>query len=626
VAKDPNVLDLLSRSVAPSIYGHELVKRALILVLLGGIEKNLPNGTHLRGDLNMLMVGDPSTAKSQLLRFVLHTAPLAINTTGRGSSGVGLTAAVTQDNDTGERRLEAGAMVLADRGIVCIDEFDKMNDADRVAIHEVMEQQTVTIAKAGIHASLNARCSVLAAANPIFGQYDARRNAEENVNLPDSLLSRFDFLFVVLDAASETMDSRISNHVLMMHMYRAVGPDGVQVEREIDDNLGVGAEGDPDAVTGDTPDTEVFQKYTQALKPGGGAAAGGRARRSRAAAAAGGGGNAPPSADLSQVLTIPFLKKYVHFAKQRIKPKMGAEAEDYIAEQFCGLRGKLQAKTSPVTARTLETLIRVSTAVAKARLSPVVELQDAEEAFALVNYALFNDAEGTDAKRKQGNDDDHDDESDDDSDVGGGGGGNKGRAGSRAASAGKARTKRTPSRRSETTSDGHASQAGSRSGSTRKRKASQRKQSAGGSDSDGDDDDDDDDNDNDNDNESGGESESEVDDAAKDDENEADWTPSKRSRSGRKSAGPSDASNASGASSSSRQSRVPESTMEAAMETLHGILNATHPPSAQCERSVFDAAFRVRLPSANAALVNVVLTKMQMRDQIMFTDTTIFRT
>ncbi|KAL5635475.1 hypothetical protein ACGC1H_004312 [Rhizoctonia solani] len=379
LAQKRNIVNLLSTSLAPSIYGHDYIKRAILLLLLGGAEKNLSNGTHIRGDINILMVGDPSTAKSQLLRFVLSTAPLAIATTGRGSSGVGLTAAVTTDKETGERRLEAGAMVLADRGVVCIDEFDKMSDVDRVAIHEVMEQQTVTIAKAGIHTSLNARCSVIAAANPIYGQYDVHKDPHKNIALPDSLLSRFDLLFVVTDDVEENRDRKIADHVLRMHRYIPPGhEEGTPVNENLSQSLSVEAAATANA-SGTT--TEPFEKYDPLIH--GGVAPGPSSRSTRAAA------------KKPEILSIPFVKKYIQYAKAKPAPVLTKGAADWIVQVYASLRNdELEGnnkKTSPLTARTLETLIRLATAHAKARLSPKVEERDAMAAEEILKFALFKE-------------------------------------------------------------------------------------------------------------------------------------------------------------------------------------------------------------------------------------------
>lgn len=384
IAKKRNVFQLLSQSLAPSIFGHDYIKKAILLMLLGGMEKNLENGTHLRGDINILMVGDPSTAKSQLLRFVLNTAPLAIATTGRGSSGVGLTAAVTSDKETGERRLEAGAMVMADRGVVCIDEFDKMSDIDRVAIHEVMEQQTVTIAKAGIHTSLNARCSVIAAANPIFGQYDTHKDPHKNIALPDSLLSRFDLLFVVTDDIEDSRDRRISEHVLRMHRYRQPGTEeGAPVRENVQQALNVALNSQVDSQR----PTEVHERYDAMLHSG-------------VTTTTGRGQNKKP-----EVLSIPFMKKYIQYAKTRIKPVLTQEASDRIAEIYVGLRNDEmegnQRKTSPMTVRTLETLIRLATAHAKSRLSSRVEEQDALAAEGILRFALFKEVVEDESRKKR---------------------------------------------------------------------------------------------------------------------------------------------------------------------------------------------------------------------------------
>jgi DNA replication licensing factor MCM3 len=375
--KNEDVFEVLARSIAPTIHGHQMVKKAILCMLLGGVEKVLPSGTRLRGDVNVLLIGDPSVAKSQLLRYVLHSAPRAIPTTGRGSSGVGLTAAVVTDFETGDRRLEAGAMVLGDRGVVCIDEFDKMSDIDRTAIHEVMEQGTVTITKAGINARLNARCSVLAAANPVYGRYDEYKTPMENIGLQDSLLSRFDLIFIMLDKNDVENDTRIADHIVRVHRYRD--------PREQDGEplaISCGADFLTTANLNESEEksnTPIYEKYDPLL----------HANRSRT----------------EKIVNIQFMKKYLHIAKT-MKPKLTKEACDYIVEEYTNLRNfdldqSDLARTQVVTVRALETMIRLATAHAKARLSRLVELEDAEISMELVHFAYFKKVVEKPKKRRK---------------------------------------------------------------------------------------------------------------------------------------------------------------------------------------------------------------------------------
>lgn len=371
IAEREDTFKLLASSFAPSICGHERVKAGLLLQMLGGVEKNLSNGTHLRGDINVLLVGDPSCGKSQMLRFVMNTAPLAISTTGRGSSGVGLTAAMIRDQGSREFHLEAGAMVLADRGTICIDEFDKMNQADRVAIHEAMEQQCVTIAKAGMHVTLNARCSVLAAANPIYGNFDPSLDLVKNIGLPDSLLSRFDLIFVVRDQTTEEIDRKIADQVLRQCAMRY----GDSRKRGVEQIHSSILERRNNERIADEP-AQLFEDQM----PVDGKAA-------------------------EQIVTVDFLHKYIRFAKRRT-PVLNDEASKAVTEKYVEMRMRFQSgfadlsaadkgERKPrlaVTTRTLEALIRLATAHAKLKLrKDFVLAEDVEQAYRLMLAAREED-------------------------------------------------------------------------------------------------------------------------------------------------------------------------------------------------------------------------------------------
>ena len=354
IATGEDPIGKLSSSLAPEIFGHEDIKRALLLQLVGGCTRKLPDGMKIRGDINICLMGDPGVAKSQLLKHVTSVAPRGVYTTGKGSSGVGLTAAITKDTTTGELALEGGALVLADQGVCAIDEFDKMDESDRTAIHEVMEQQTVSVAKAGIVATLNARTAVLAAANPLYGRYNRKKSLSENVNLPNSLLSRFDLMFLILDVADVDRDMALARHVTFVHQNEGVSSNEGKKQLNqgnIDDNY------DDMEIIDDDIDEEIEEK------------------------------SLPPK----------VVREYISRAR-KFQPVVPPDVAPYIVEAYVGLRmqgsqgttpsrGVLGSDQTAMTVRQLLSILRLGQALARLRFSDYVAREDVDEAIRLTHMS-----------------------------------------------------------------------------------------------------------------------------------------------------------------------------------------------------------------------------------------------
>lgn len=323
----PNLYERFVKSIAPSIYGNDDIKKAITCLLFGGSKKLLPDGMKLRGDINVLLLGDPGTAKSQLLKFVEKVSPISIYTSGKGSSAAGLTASVQRDPATRDFYLEGGAMVLADGGVICIDEFDKMRDEDRVAIHEAMEQQTISIAKAGITTVLNSRTSVLAAANPIFGRYDDMKAPGENIDFQTTILSRFDMIFIVKDEHNVHRDMSIAHHVMNVHTNG--GNNEEQAEGEIP--------------------IQLMKRYIQYCKL-----------------------KCAPrlTPEASEMLSSNFVA-----IRKEVKLKESLSTE---------------RSSIPITIRQLEAIIRITESLAKIELSPVATVRHVEEAMRLFNASTMD--------------------------------------------------------------------------------------------------------------------------------------------------------------------------------------------------------------------------------------------
>lgn len=332
MSKDPLIYGKIRDSIAPTIYGLDTEKDALALQLFGGVAKHMPDGTRIRGDIHILLVGDPGTAKSQLLRYMSLLAPRSVYTSGKSSSAAGLTASAVRSDEFGEGRwtLEAGALVLADLGVACVDELDKMDTKDRAALHQAMEQQEISVAKAGINATLKSRCSLLGAANPKMGRFDEFASISDQINMPPALLSRFDLIFPVTDRPNRSRDENLASHILGVHSV------GEKMEHE----------------------WHVGGKYSDELEM-----------------------MVKPS------IEPEFFRKYIAYAKRNVYPVMSEEAVEKLKNYYVDVRSAARDSV-PFTPRQLEAFVRIAEASARIRLSDVVGIEDAQRAIEIVNYYL----------------------------------------------------------------------------------------------------------------------------------------------------------------------------------------------------------------------------------------------
>jgi len=336
ISKDPMIYEKMKTSIAPTIYGMDVEKEALVLQLFGGLAKEMPDGTRMRGDIHTLFVGDPGTAKSQLLVYMSKLAPRSVYASGKASSAAGLTAAAVRDEfGEGQWTLEAGALVLADMGVACIDEIDKMEETDRSSMHQAMEQQEISVAKAGINATLKSRCALLAAANPKLGRFDEFLPIHDQINMPPALLSRFDLIFSILDKPNRTTDTELATHILRTHK-------GGEV--------------------------------TESIK---------RTKKSKH--------NKKEQEELMK-LVMPtfdpeFLRKYIAYAKRNIFPVMTEEALEILKNYYVDFRSQSEESVS-FTPRQLEAFVRLAEASAKIRLSQDVTVDDAKRAIYIIDQYL----------------------------------------------------------------------------------------------------------------------------------------------------------------------------------------------------------------------------------------------